>query len=304
MKKLFVISGIALVVGLILMISGLAMGAKKGMYMDSTGIHVVDDNENGRKSVTEHNLKAFDKIDLNVISYHIEFVQSKTFGLEIENNQNRKIDWSADNKTLKITEPLEENFFRIFNIDFSFMFGRYKPQTIRIYLPANTALKDIYIKDTSGKVELSDFSSEKAYLDVISGNIKVTNGKIDDFTAKRASGNLEMNQCELGVSNFSVISGKTVINDSIVKGLNITSTSGKIDFNGTLSGNTDIYSISGNVNLSIKGKTEDYRRDISMISGNLYVNGVKSSSDANESTAKYNLKIKTVSGGVKLNFED
>ncbi len=151
-----------------------------------------------------------------------------------------------------------------FNLNFGF--NVVEKEEIRIYVPKETLLKKLNISTASGKVYLEKIRCEKAILNLVSGNLTAT-----------------------GVQS---------------QGLDIKMISGNANIQGTLTGSNKVDMISGNLNLDIDGAVEDYSRNISKISGSLYIQGEKSNDIQFVSSSKNSFNIQMTSGNIKFNFTE
>ena len=88
------------------------------------------------------------------------------------------------------------------------------------------------------------------------------------------------------------------------KGLYLKNTSGSISISGDITGDNEVHSVSGKVSVKLKGNLNDYRKQFSMTSGSLYIDGqkIKGYTELSQNNFPHSIKISTVSGSIHVDF--
>ncbi len=290
-----------LVFGLILVIFGTMLGAKKSMGFGTNGLVLLGNDD--LTTISEKNLSPFSSISVDSVSLKTEIVYGDSYGFSAA-YRNRELNWDNVDGRLIITEKVFRGGFWFFNMDFSFL-SRGKDSYIKIYVPYGTQLDTLRVNSTSGGVLVGDLQCNDATIDVISGGTDILGLKAKNLSVNLTSGGMHLDRCEADIGRFSTISGKTEVLNSKIGQLTMDSMSGSTSFSGEILQSGDIQSTSGRINLDITGKSEDFYKEISKVSGSLYINGtkVKGYSDFNTSSQGGKpLRINAMSGSVRVNF--
>jgi len=301
MKVILRVTGVLLVLGVLLALIGVAMGAKMGIYWDESGVHAWgSDNADRPISISEVDLVPFTDISLEIINHDIEFLASEYYGFELVNNNDTEVAWSLQNGKLTITEKsrgkfgINLNFFREL-----FKSGSY----IKIYLPADAVLGDVSVENVSGAVVVSALTCSSLSINTVSGRADIDGAIADKLTIESVSGGLALRDCRAESVTISIVSGRSSISGIQSNGLHLDSISGRVEIGGDLLGQSEISSVSGSILLQIVGKSENYNKNFNLVSGNLRINGLGFSKDYSEKNGAPNsLKIDTISGSVTVYF--
>jgi len=196
MKKAIIISIIFIIVGLILMSTGVSTIIKQGFNFG--GINVVN------KTIDIEN--DFTSIDVSDTSSNIEIKLSKTGKCYIECDEYEKAPHVAEVKNGKLKlYCLEEDMF-----DLSFSF---KNRKNTIYLPKDS-YEELSVVSTSGNVEIDEkISFNECSIITTSGNIKLSEVTIEDLDIAVNSGNIKLDEISCNKLSASTTSGNITIDD-------------------------------------------------------------------------------------------
>jgi DUF4097 and DUF4098 domain-containing protein YvlB len=171
-----------MVLGLLLCAIGFFNGGAKAVTVNQKGVHLLN---NTLQNLTELNLSPFDSIDFDIKNANIDFIPSSTYGIEMcYYGDTIKPSYTLVNNTLKITDE-KDNLFSFVNMDFGFL---KKTNTIKVYLPANVALKTVTIKDLSGDLKLDGFSAKTTDINASFGNLEMNEVVSDALTLTVGNG--------------------------------------------------------------------------------------------------------------------
>ena len=311
MKKIYLVCVILLVLGAALMLFGFLAGAFTGVYFDLSGIHL------GEKSdyVSTDTFDSITAINADMVSADIKVVPAGHFGIEIQNRQNRSIDYKITDGQLSITQ---ERGFSYLPFSWSF-----RSPVVTIYLPAGAQLDTVLLKTTSGNITANSFNCTQLDVSATSGNLrtgdinaagsanfKATSGNItltrfaaEDILVKVTSGNLTFDgltgQVLTAAATSGNIRGEQV---DISREADLKVTSGGVRMNGALTGRINVTSKSGNVRLNLAGNEDDYSKRINTKSGGIYINGRRDKIVYSNPSAVNSIDVNVTSGSVHLNF--
>jgi hypothetical protein len=293
MNKIFLSIGIALVIIGIIFMSIIII---KESYKNRNGELIM-------KKSNEH----FKNINVNVKLRNVKFIitDDNTYGYEFNDKSYSKISHEIKNSTLNITEKL--NYLMAYNYFFDLLRG-INNDNINIYIPKDSVFENVIITNTTGNINLNNINTQSIDLISTSGNITASEIKTNFLKSKQTSGKLNVNGSIINNCEIKNTSGKIVINNLDQSNLKISTTSGGVTIKGILSGKTEIKSTSGSITLGILDKKQNYNIYTEQTSGKIFINGIKQERKKgniyNKSENKQNdLKLKTTSGNVKINFD-
>ena len=300
MKIIWRIIIITIVVGLVLAVLGLSMGASRSIYWDNMRVHIAEDKIS---RVTELDLGYFKSVNIDIDFSDVEFIIADQYGIDAC-SYGAEWDWSLEDGMLKITQKGRSS---INIINFNWSFQQPENNYLRVYIPSGATLGTVAINTDSGKVKLGDFradsvqinnsfgavevkaiTSDNLKIDLDSGDVTVTDLNVrnlfyhnsfgkgrfqtvsaERFTADCDSGDLDLNVCRFGDTVITSSFGKVTTNDLISSRTDVDVDSGDVSLSGEFSGETIIRSDFGRVELSTSKPKEDYSYDISVDFGKI-----------------------------------
>ena len=279
MKKIVKIMLISIALGIILMVVGYASGAKMHIYLEDNKVKTMD----LKKAVfMSEALPSVSNVSVDIKMADIEFLAAKGEP-KIEFYDNGRYGWEMDDDKLEIYEDLET----IINIgvDFSFLFGGRNKNLIKVYLPEDVYLDEFEVENYSGDIRINGINSDEIYIKLISGDVNVKNLTSNYCEVELVSGDVKMSDINMEELVINNISGDCEISGSVIHGI----------YNST----------SGDVELVLEGSLEDYSKEISMVSGDLYINGKKTmDSEIENQDPDRHIRIESISGDVELEFKE
>lgn len=329
-----------IIVGIVFILLGISMGAKYGMYVDLTGIHLIS----GVKcQVDAPNLDPFSNIAIDIQDIAIEFIKSDNYGIDFcYYDDEPLIHWSLENGTLTVKNTDPANMKFLFS-DFSFLNRGFKQSYIKIYFPSEITLANISIKTNNNDVTISNVTAENIKINNSYGNLVINNSSItamdlalksNNFFSKNLSGstiNLTSDYENVSFENLTANklylnakSGDTYLTNSIIRDMNILSNYGKvtgnnliaektsmefhsgdITLNGEFNKETSLFSKYGNIRFNTSKEKSYYTYDISTKYGKIVLDNetLKESSSKNNNTTQNFLKINAPNGDINVNFK-
>jgi len=335
MKTVWKIIGLIVLVGIVLTITGLLLGASRTLYLERTGVYI---SGNEVSIVEESDLEAFRDINIDVSFSDIEFLRSDTFGIELY-GENLEWEWVLGDGGLLITDNRRPGI-QILQFDFFQKQQNY----VKIYLPENTVLHSVSAKTGSGNIRLDSFNvSGLTQISNSFGNVDIENMvtgamhielgsgrftgsnldvfylmynnrfgsghfqnvRANGFTADTSSGDMQFTNCTFAspviVNNF----GKISATEFTVSNPNIRVNSGNINIAGDISGKVLIHNEFGDIKLTTSKARSDFSYDVSLKFGRITFDGERlrdQTSIISGSIQENHIKITSSSGDVEVNF--
>jgi lia operon protein LiaG len=291
MKKVLII----IIPIVILSVALFAVGSTFIFYTDEQGLHVS--SKNSAQIYTDTDAWKFEEIEIQTDSSNIEFITADRYGFEYMANDAVDTTFSNEDGKLTITQSSKALLFN-FNL-------AGKSDYIKIYLPTKANMKNVIIHDNSGNITIAQLTTENLDINVISGNAEFENIQASLVSIDNTSGNIAMNDCKTDSMNITLISGQLGAKNLETGGMKINVTSGNVELTGKLAGTNELSSVSGNVTLNITGEKNAYNSNISVVSGNVTVDGNRTNTYEYENAdAANSLKINVTSGNVTVNFDN
>ncbi len=278
----------------VLSLAVLLVASRFGFYNDASGFHIV--NKDAAQIFADKDARKFENIEIKADSTNIEFVTADDYGFEYMTNSAVDTVYSNENGILTITQTSRGKLFSLNRGD--------RNDYIKIYIPEEAMLKNVAVTDFSGNITIDRLTADKLEISATSGNADIKNIQAAAVLIDKTSGNVTMDSCKADNLNVNLTSGHFKANSMDMGGMTVQLTSGNAELNGELRGINDITSISGNVTLNIQGEKKDYNSNISVVSGNVNVDGSSTKTYEYENAdAANSLKINATSGNVTVNFK-
>lgn len=237
---------------------------------------------NGKsKLIYENSFKEEIKnIEVYTTSNDVKIVENSEdeINVKVYDREENEAEVTVENGTLKVVNKQEGTF-----IGFFFLSINNNPKIV-ISVPKDKVY-DLTVNGTSSDIN-STLDLGNVNISTKSGDITLKNTK--NITIKSTSGDIELGS----IKNLDLKTTSGDININKVDGkLSIATTSGDIKINElNLTSNSQIKAVSGDISI---GKTNDIYVDTSVVSGDVKI-------DTNNRHAKYELKIKTTSGDIRV----
>ncbi|MBC2254664.1 DUF4097 domain-containing protein [Listeria ivanovii] len=206
---------------------------------------------------------------------------------------------STDGTSFDLAVP-EENVW--FNFGKIYAYGQ---QKLTVYLTEDTKLENLQLKSNSGDMSVSNFKVNSFVSTTSSGELKVNKIEANSVEASSTSGDIELADIKANTS-LETSSGETTITN-LTGNLEVNGNSGDVTASGIKANNTKIAVESGeieltNSNIAKLGTLTSSSGDISTLDtkGKLHVESSSGSIELERITN--NLKVKTNSGDVDVSF--
>ncbi len=299
-KNIWKIAAMSSIFGIILIVSGLAMGASKSMYLDSTGVHVF--NLKKYKTISELNTGKFTNLDIITNLSNVEFIKSDKYGFEIKYYEDNAPTWNLKDGKLEINSKEKDigNY-----INFGFDFKNSDDIYVKIFLPQDAAFDSMRINVDIGNIKIGNFSSKIINVENSVGQLLISNAKIDNFNAKSSNGKIELDNCTISDSTISNNTGQVIGKNLKSSNLNIVADIGNIDVQGEFIGKTKLHSDVGKVTLITSKNKEFYNYDFYTEIGKIEIDNKKEERKSNYKSEKgleNSIEITTNTGNILVNF--
>lgn len=222
-----------LFVGLILAIPSYLLGSATGLRITPGGVALTGNRYLQRTNgdigwiETEEEFSGVTDIyiDVNYADVRIETGQSSKVFLEY--GTNAEIDMEVKQGTLRITQTTGFSI-SIINIE---PLGDQADQapSVVIWLPENTRLATVTIKNNSGKCDVSGFLANKLEIKNSYGPIAATNLQTDTLTLQGSSSSVKLAEITTETAKISNSYGDISLQNSTAKTLEISGSSSNID---------------------------------------------------------------------------
>lgn len=287
--------GLIIVLAVAAVLLGLfAAGYWLDIYVEGGRPHVS--KKSPGETYSEMHATAFENLTINAAATDIEVVTGEDYGFAYVASRGKTTVWSNENGKLSITQKNRGMFF-----NFGFLAGR--DDYIRVTVPAGTQLKTAGLLAASGNIDVSAIECGNLDIDAVSCNTGLTGTQADRLNLKSTSGNIRLNGCKAGELEIRLVSGNLNADELQTGGMNADLTSGNATIAGQLLGSSKLTAVSGDVTLAIDGIKTAYNRNISVVSGNVTVDGERTQSEKYENAAAVNsLIIDLTSGNVRIDF--
>lgn len=245
-KFRIVISSVILVIGIILCIVGLAMGAV-GDYKKNLALNNFEAN------VTASNIFNLD-IDVSIADVNVICSNDvDDFYISANNITKDFLEYSTSNNTLKLTYDTKKWYQAVL------LPGYWKSDgIIEIYIPAKIRLKDVEITAEYGNTRINYLNAERIFIDCGNNDnhikdincsyAEINNNKGDVNAVNINSDNIDLN-FNYGSAVFS-----NFVSDSVI----IKNKKSNLQISGMITGDSSIQTDGGDVNLTLYGEKSDY----------------------------------------------
>ncbi len=167
----------------------------------------------------------------------------------------------------------------------------------------DTILSSLNVAVASGSLLVKGVDTEEMNLSVASGQIGFQQGMcFKNAALSCASGNINLDNLSAERLRLSVGSGRITATDLETKGLTAEVTSGRMDIDGKMLGETGIKVGSGDATLAFDLPMGEYRRDLTVGSGEVFINGEPMKGNDTNSAAKNGLTASVGSGTLRVDF--
>ncbi len=310
-KVFLIIAGICGLLGAALVLIGVLMGAKDGFGINTRGqlVNYADAKHyNLQKTKLEENIT---DIDANITygNVYIEtaddyYIEYNCVGNEIVNGPTYEV---VDGK-LTFNEPQydvnDDKVFLNFNFDL-FNNSDIENNYVKIYVPAQTVINGITIKDNCGDIFFDGLQCESVDITNDYGDIELNNMNATNLNLKSSCGNVDIANSQFGNGNIELEYGTVSIEYSTIDVVNIDNACGDIEteeFEVTDLNASDDY---GDMNLNLIGDMSLYDYEVKTDLGDVTFNGKSiGKSNIKSEGAEHKLIIKNDCGDISISFEE
>ncbi len=173
-KKLLQICACVIAGGLVLAAVGFFNGANLNTTFDLNG---TKNNRGTPHEIKKENLAAFESIDLSIRDGNIEFIPSDHYGIVINYHGDAdRFTCTDESGILTVTDK------SIQLVQVQIGFFQNNNDSVKIYLPKDTQMKNLMIKNQFGNFTAANFNSATTNINLSCGTLKLTDavcGKTD-----------------------------------------------------------------------------------------------------------------------------
>lgn len=296
MKKILTICLSLMLAGGALVALGAATGADETVKWSRDGFASAAATQ---KTVANEGKLTFDRLNLSAGSAEVRIVSGAEPGYILENVAEEDYSVKLENGELVIETGAGVSFSLF---PFADMLS---DRRTRVTVTVPASLASLTAAVASGDLRVADVSAGDLVVTVASGKMDVERVTADSAVMTCASGDISVGKMTAAERmTISVSSGRIDAKDIVSAGLTAQVSSGGMSISGDLRGDTSIRVTSGDAALSFAAPIGEYRRSVSVSSGDVYVNGVKNPGNDTNSAAKNSLSASITSGSLRLDFAE
>lgn len=278
-KKLIIVAGSFILLGVLMLGAGTAFGGYPGFYIDAAGIHSYTNNkalENFQLAKTK--MDAFDDLKINMRRGDIIIEESDGYYLEYNLCADEEPEFNVENKKLIFKSGKTESegiFSGIQFLNFGSLINNSthkheKKDFVKIYLPKPVYLKTSvlntdygntsYLMDSTvdffevnssfGNVEVANVKSKELKVSTLNGSIKLKDSQSESLKIDNDFGSLELINSDIGDTKITVLNGKIIMNDINSSETDISSDFGSVELTNAETGNAKITMLNGGLKLA------------------------------------------------------
>lgn len=298
-----------LVAGGILVLIGRGFGGNLAYQFlgGNGGVFITDDN--CISETTE--LNRFTKLDLSTSLVDVELEIGDEYKLEAYAPENLQPEIKLENDKLIVKQP---NMVMSVNVN-TFKTSPYYKLTVPegtytvdiMTTSGNITVKDVDITGTvyatSGDSFISGVDSASLDLTSTSGNLSLTDCKIDDCVIGCTSGDAILKNVEAEKLKSGSTSGNLILDDVKTQEMNLSATSGDFKGSDITADKINIDGTSSNIIMDLSGEAFDYDYDISTNSGDIKIGDTSCEHSYKvEAGNKKKIVVNTTSGDIQFKF--
>lgn len=310
-KVFLIIAGICGLLGAILVLIGVLMGADNGFGINTKGqpVNYADAKRyNLPKTKIE---KPVTDIDATISygniyikasdDYYIEY---NCVGNEIVNGPTYEV---VDGKLI-FKEPQydvnNDNVFFSFDFDFFDDVDDIEDNYVKIYVPTGTVINGITIEDNCGDITLSGLECENIDVTNDYGDIELDNINATNLNLINSCGDVDVTNSQFGNGNIELEYGSVNIESTTIDVVKIDNACGDIETDSLTSKNIEVSDDCGDIELHLLGDISQYDYEVDTDLGDVVFNdtAVESSSTKSEG-AEYKLQVKNSCGDINISFQ-
>lgn len=224
-NKFLGICGILAGAGIVLSAIGFGMGGVvTGITLGSNGlqVHTLNGTDGDKKQLEEgkEKLETFKSMDVTLDYAEFKVVVSDHYGIEYKVDKEYGIRFEVKDGCLEVVQgnKKDKSQFNFINFGFNSWNTAFDKQSVIIYVPENTDLKELSVISDSGNVTAGGFNAENLTVKADYGNVDIREMESIDMDLTLDSGNLEMQDIktetigivnDYGNCNFENVSVKT-----------------------------------------------------------------------------------------------
>lgn len=269
--------------------------------------------------MTETSDYSAEDIYIKIYNKNIEIIESndESFHISYYTSEKHKISYSEDNNKISLIEEKA-----VYNSFLGFCFPAQKVKKVLLSLPAsfegnldiNTSNAKITMNDlgtfgninfdtSNGNIEFSNMSTNSLNLDTSNGSINIFDITCNS-TIKLATSNSDINIRNIECNNLDITTSNSEImsNNIIAVAIVAETSNGDIEMKNILSNDIDLRTTNDDIEISLKGKIDDYKIDINTSNGKNKINGIIFGNQIINSNAPKRIKAKTTNSDITIDF--
>ena len=315
-KTIMIIASCMIVIGMILAVAGLTVGAKFAITNTGDGFKVIRSED---RITEEFSLSSFKNMKVDFNDADVEIIPSSEYRLEINRLKGTKIIHEVKDDTLILSSDEQKSGPKFFlNITLTSI-----PKTgIKLYVPKDATFSTISLVNKFGDICLDEMIVDKIDIHSNDGDITIKDLQSNELTIENGFGDItgskvktaklqvEMNdgdavfnEIEAASTEFNNKFGDITLREFTSQELTMKSNDGDIEIQGKLLGNSVIHSSFGDIDLKLANKESELSYNIRNDFGDISINDNNYEAKAtNKTNTEHMLDIVSNDGDVQVVF--
>ncbi|MGL4484247.1 MAG: DUF4097 family beta strand repeat-containing protein [Anaerovoracaceae bacterium] len=293
MRKIIAIAIAAIVIGGSMMFLGFLSGGSTSAYIDQMGIHFP---KNEKKEYFKGENVKFSNIELDMDYADVTIKKGSEFIITANQIDSTDLDFKIENNTLKISQS---QISHKINLGFSTS----DCENVTVTIPEEMKIFTMNMATDAGKLSLYDLTSDSIKINGSYGAVNINGCSFGTADLQLDAGSIKAFNTDFGVSSVKIDAGSIDLAEAKVKDLDLSVGAGSAKVQGVILGRTTVNVDSGSAKLDIKGKSEDYSRNLKSDFGSIKVDEGSAMSTTPKADAANSIDAKVSFGTVKIFFE-
>lgn len=254
-SKIILIVALCLVgVGVAVFGIGVALGGKPAFAVNYDN-HTTSTNASFNKA--QEQVSAFKSLKIDVSAADVTVAYGDDYGISYGFYDDQELKMETQDDTFVVTSKNENGFF---GVDFRWEESQY----VKITVPQDTKLEDVYIHTSAGDIELSDVTCKKLDAKSSAGDITLTGNRIESGKITSSAGDIQFTDLDTDDLEIHASAGNAEGNlaEALDQyNLDLKTSAGEITVDHTNQGNKYTTTADGNKTLKVKLSAGDVELD-------------------------------------------
>lgn len=273
-KKIWIITAlICVLLGVVLLTIGRAIGGVPGFYIDGSGLHTAGETLQSKTTRGSDTLEPFDSIELDIEYTDVELITSDRFAIEYcTMAEYGEPVYEVNNGKLIFRES---HSAKLFNVNLFYNNFGVSAEDVRYYvrieIPKDTNLTNVSLDIESGNLDISSLQADTLNITNEYGDTSLNQYKGGSLNVQMESGNLSLGALDAAQTKICNEYGEVYISDAKGDRLTIQTESSDCRIDRLQFSDTQIENEYGNISLGLPGDLDSYGFDLRAEYGDIRV---------------------------------